>query len=68
MPGFPWVDAAWNSLCGFCVREVFERKHEREKQKSPHCSSGELVQKASSFKVTELAGHKPQWGSRNEMY
>lgn len=34
MSGFTWVDTAWNSLCGFCVREVFERKHEREKEKN----------------------------------
>lgn len=31
MSGFIWVDTAWNALCGFCVREGFEIKLEREK-------------------------------------
>lgn len=37
MSVFIWADTARNSLCGFCVRKVFERKHERE-NKSSHCS------------------------------
>lgn len=42
MSVFIWADTARNSLCGFCVRKVFERKHERE-NKSSHCSLWELL-------------------------
>lgn len=72
MSGFIWVDAAWNSLCGFCVREVFERKHEREKEKSLHSSFGKLllshpeprrhhIPRQQNFQDTN---HNEDWGVR----
>lgn len=65
MSVFIWADTARNSLCGFCVREAFERKYERG-EKEKRVPTPQLLKTCLPIQNLEATTHQDNRISRTQ--